>query len=152
MDDTSSHILTPVAYHRTLPSSRDSSLGLSESVCRVFAQHVNPQSNEAASCLWTPDRLALLARCISNDTVFPFTARMHDKTLVLTPAVKRKDAVVKDLSLGVTSVYKQFMRDAAAPASLQLTLIMLFLHALLKSYEAAGLDDGPQTVYTTRSC
>lgn len=132
--------------------NRDTQILLNEALCTAFAERVT----KACACpkartLLGEKRSELLAGIITHAAQFPFDASVIEGNLVLTARTSQM-GYLKDLSDGVTAVCRNFIAKTGLNQSHSLPLALLFQPALYQAYIEAGMDDGPHTKYTLRSC
>lgn len=150
------HIVTADGRVReTMKSSalnRDTQIPLSEAICAAFAERVNRASACPKMRAFLGEAHAVLLSAIITRTAhFPFDASVIDGTVVLAPRMPYTGHL-KDISNGVTAVCCAFIEKTGLNQSHSLPLAMLFQPALYQAYIDAGMDDGPHTKYTLRSC
>ena len=132
---------------------RDRFIPLSENVARNFAHAMTEKlASKSVLSLLDSAKAALLARVISNDAQFPFTAHQNDGRVELEPALeKMPGATLKDISDGVTRINKNFVVCTQAGEGLKFALATLFQKPVYDAYKEAGMTEGPHTKYVKRA-
>lgn len=154
--DNPTHVVNSYGIdpEKAVELDRDRIIPLTSEVAECFCAEANKAfAKEETRALLVNGTAQVLVDSISKNRDFPFTAQLKDGVIVLTPDLSKKEnPVLKDLSDGFTSVYKELVRTRECSELFKFALTTLLQPALHAAYCYAGMQVGPHTKYTLRSC
>lgn len=138
---------------------RDRTIPLTEAVVAGFAARVQTMLNspDAAQYLGAEQK-RIFADIINSEASYPLRAEVVEDTLLVTSALADcPNAVLKDLSEGVTDCYKRLVKELRTQGKMpereqgfMMDLTNWFQAPLYAAYGEAGMPVGPHTKYVTR--